>query len=1569
MFPQRAQRSENNALIETSESMSLANASIHCGDTLKGGLLKTLDISLLEAFKSRLTTFPLNLWMGLEKTISTACTGAACVNNSQVFLEDGSMLLAIPPDIDLNLAATSSCVKMTIANGDPKFAVTSEPCSNNLRVVCEISCKATDYGKCPSTHPFAIENGQRCCPDFRKIFQRDLDPECDGSKISRTATEACCPDSIPCPDGINCQDGPRSGHFCPTMPNLARSGDFAFPRSTNRLNSEMSKEFCWNTYNSSLAMLKSMWDVEAILRGMTEVTTETHSNNAFFRGKLCNNKMDCLHPTFGLQWADGSPMKDLPFKTIVVGSTSHTILVARINKINGEVNLNGDFSTATKEVTCQKHCSFNMAYCPRDHPFATQSGQSCSKHYTRSHNKSVNLLCDGSNLAFEDPPECCQICVSCPKINAKCQDSPNAPEYCPPNPVAIRMGDTGLIAYSNMSLNPVDNLQFCRESHNARMISSIDMSVIQRVKFQTEFKWFYLGIENPYMAACKNDDCLNNEYVIWHNGSMLTSREGITIDLFTYNRACPYATAVNTIGGGLCSTAVTPVCETSCRGSDPKYCPSDRPFAANNGHSCCADFNKKFDLATDPTCDGTTLTFSDSEMCCVDPIPCADPVNGCLNSQNARTFCPAFPSLRRSRDMAIAWNSTTTMYHLQAREYCSDVWNGALPTFKSFFDIEYVQQFSSTKRFFVNAWFSRGTACSGDNCFIAPNNITWGDGSQLKKYFSDTFHIVSSSHNHLTVYLTTTKNIVHYYGGGKLEKFDAACQIPCSKVTPKCPSDYPLATGLGGAMCSRNPWKLNDPNVNPACDGSKLAPDDPVECCQDCINCLGNFTKCQNSQAIEWFCFGHPNASRYGPTGFNYLSSSGQLNRRQAGEACHAAGGRLPNLNAAAKMEGLENFLYSKGLSVTVWTGLESSFAESCSNEQCINSTILEWSDGSKVVDTEPIKISINTHRCVSFVQSTTSLQAVDCSNQYDVVCEVDCDPQTTPCPMDHPFPIKGGKFCCNDYNKKFDSAANDLCDGTSFTDDDPEECCPDPLPCSKHQCTLNTLNKEFCPKYPERTRFGNAAFQAIGLFNWIDSIAECQSQFNASSLSLDHPMAISYLLNEPQLRAVEVWTSYQYENGRKDICGPHDCFDQERRFVWGNGRPFFRFPRFNLYIDVTSDEPLYVKTSIHLMNQKAEANRLDTVCQLECSISPALCPSDHPFATARGQQCSKYYERKDSAVSVCDGGFLLKTDPIECCIDCVPCPITDRPCIDAVKAHGAGSRFWLGGIASYEAIGRTVCEPPNECQWLDGSDVDLSFFTLFDVVAGYKTLSFYSIPKVELTYIVKQIYVPTETLCQASCSFYQDRLLCPTTHPFAFESGQKCCAHFTQSTANGCAGNLLDFQDPIECCSNSTPCSDLVQGCKTHPSQALLCPPYSGALRMNERAFQIIAGPSQTYDEAKATCQALGGFLPIVKTMQDFENHVFTHWLNEVPATRYWTSLKHGAGSQYCINAACNAQVLHWADDSRFVYEDLDKPITGRTTETCYAIDPQSSLPLRGNLVGVDCSTKWRVVCEFSCF
>lgn len=167
-----------------------------------------------------------------------------------------------------------------------------------------------------------------------------------------------------------------------------------------------------------------------------------------------------------------------------------------------------------------------------------------------------------------------------------------------------------------------------------------------------------------------------------------------------------------------------------------------------------------------------------------------------------------------------------------------------------------------------------------------------------------------------------------------------------------------------------------------------------------------------------------------------------------------------------------------------------------------------------------------------------------------------------------------------------------------------------------------------------------------------------------------------------------------------------------------------------------------------------------------------------------------------------------------------------------------------------------------------------------------------------------------------------------------------------------------------------------------------VLCPPFTEALRMGKKAYETISAPLQTYDEAKATCEAKGGFLPIVKTMKDFENHVFARWLKGGEAKRvsnsaesrlmfslilvlndrYWTSLKQSNNPQACSNAACNAQDIQWADGSQFVYEDLNKPITGRTTSTCFAINSNMLIPSLGGLVGFDCTAKLSVICEYSC-
>lgn len=158
----------------------------------------------------------------------------------------------------------------------------------------------------------------------------------------------------------------------------------------------------------------------------------------------------------------------------------------------------------------------------------------------------------------------------------------------------------------------------------------------------------------------------------------------------------------------------------------------------------------------------------------------------------------------------------------------------------------------------------------------------------------------------------------------------------------------------------------------------------------------------------------------------------------------------------------------------------------------------------------------------------------------------------------------------------------------------------------------------------------------------------------------------------------------------------------------------------------------------------------------------------------------------------------------------------------------------------------------------------------------------------------------------------------------------------------------------------------------------------------MGNKAYLPISTPLQTYNEAKTTCEAKGGFLPIVKSMKDFENHVFAHWLDEgkalffdifigvcffyhfqpflVSTAQYWTSLKQSNNPQSCLNAACNAQDIRWADDSKFVYEDLNKAIAGRATETCFAINPYTVLPSLGTFAGINCDTKVRVICEFAC-
>ena len=76
-----------------------------------------------------------------------------------------------------------------------------------------------------------------------------------------------------------------------------------------------------------------------------------------------------------------------------------------------------------------------IAQCPWDTPFATNNGSSCCGYYERANDTDLNPLCDGTDLQFSDPIECCELVAPCEDM--PCVDHAEASRklgktvYCP----------------------------------------------------------------------------------------------------------------------------------------------------------------------------------------------------------------------------------------------------------------------------------------------------------------------------------------------------------------------------------------------------------------------------------------------------------------------------------------------------------------------------------------------------------------------------------------------------------------------------------------------------------------------------------------------------------------------------------------------------------------------------------------------------------------------------------------------------------------------------------------------------------------------------------------------------------------------------------------------------------------------------------------------------------------------------------------------------------------------------------------------------------------------------------
>ncbi|TRY67539.1 hypothetical protein TCAL_15835, partial [Tigriopus californicus] len=207
-------------------------------------------------------------------------------------------------------------------------------------------------------------------------------------------------------------------------------------------------------------------------------------------------------------------------------------------------------------------------------------------------------------------------------------------------------------------------------------------------------------------------------------------------------------------------------------------------------------------------------------------------------------------------------------------------------------------------------------------------------------------------------------------------------------------------------------------------------------------------------------CPANPNATRFGPTAYIHLPELGTVNISTAGQACGAINGRLPLIKSGLEMSGILDFQASTSFPAyqSLWIGLESQVGTSCSNADCYNSNAVYWADGTNFTDFSAMNFRTNDFRCN--VLKNGLFIGTRCGQLNHVVCEFVCDEEHAICPSDHPFSIENGKACCNDKVKKFDIDLNPLCDGLWFTSDDPSECCPDPIPCSKPRVLSPTSRK-----------------------------------------------------------------------------------------------------------------------------------------------------------------------------------------------------------------------------------------------------------------------------------------------------------------------------------------------------------------------------------------------------------------------------------------------------------------------------------------------------------------------------
>lgn len=153
------------------------------------------------------------------------------------------------------------------------------------------------------------------------------------------------------------------------------------------------------------------------------------------------------------------------------------------------------------------------------------------------------------------------------------------------------------------------------------------------------------------------------------------------------------------------------------------------------------------------------------------------------------------------------------------------------------------------------------------------------------------------------------------------------------------------------------------------------------------------------------------------------------------------------------------------------------------------------------------------------------------------------------------------------------------------------------------------TLSSGFCPLHPEGSRSGYSTAvltnNSGNVLSQEEALLLCQTDHNASLLSLDHPLAFEHLYVGTNTENLRNWLDFTYGDNDTYQCNWSDeCLKEVRRLYWPNGRPFIQMDLASELVTSNPSKPKFYFSQSRKIIQTISSMTGNAICQKECFSS-----------------------------------------------------------------------------------------------------------------------------------------------------------------------------------------------------------------------------------------------------------------------------------------------------------------------------------------------------------------------------